>query len=298
MIQKFLHQYYQPSFNSGHSPKLMSVSYVPCSFNKQHPRILHEHPDAFELLLVTSGEGVYYLDSSYYEIRQGDLIFCNSGVLHDELTEKNKGLSFYGLRAAGFIYQNLPENHIITGEMRPVVASEDNYGAFLKLFEVLFQYADARLHLEEFCGQLMMSILNLAVATVYEAHMKSPDMTGETRPKGTKQLYRIKQYIDQNYHDDLSLESLGKIFYLSPYYLSHIFKEAFEIPPMQYIYRRRIGEAQSLLITTGDPVTKIAGLVGFGDSNYFSAQFKRYVGMTPSAYRKIYARGTTSHVDQ
>lgn len=293
MIQKFLHQYYQPSFNSGHSPRLMSVSYVPCSFNKQHPRILHEHPDAFELLLVTSGEGMYYLDSSYYEIKKGDLVFCNSSVLHDELPEKNKDLSFYGLRAAGFTFQNLPENHLIPGEMWPVAASKDNYEAFLKLFEVLFQYADAQLHLEEFGEHLMMSILNLAISTAYEAHVKGSQINGERRPGGTGQLYRIKQYIDRNYHDDLSLESLGKTFFLSPYYLSHIFKEAFEIPPMQYIYRRRIGEAQSLLITTDDSVTKIAGAVGFGDSSYFSVQFRKYVGMTPSEYRRIYTRSAT-----
>lgn len=90
-------------------------------FNKQHPRILHRHEDAFELLLITSGEGVYYLDTAYYPIKKGDLVFCNSGVLHDELSEKNRDLSFYGLRITDLMYQDLPENHLIDERACPVV---------------------------------------------------------------------------------------------------------------------------------------------------------------------------------
>lgn len=293
MIQKFINQSDKPSFHSGHSPKLLSVSFVPDTFNKNHPRILHQHTEAFELLLITSGEGYYYLNSAYYAIKCGDLVFCNSGVLHDELPDKNKGVSFYGLRASGFVFHDLPDNHLIPEETGPVISSGDEYEAFKRLFELLFKYADAKSHMEEFCENLMLSILSLAVTVAYGDKMDPRAEKDGAKAKDVKLIHQIKQYIDQNYHDDLSLVSLGKIFHLSPYYLSHIFKDAFEIPPMQYLYRRRIGEAQSLLIATNASVTEIAGRVGFGDSNYFTIQFKKYVKMTPSAYRRIYTHSVS-----
>ena len=55
---------------------------------------------------------------------------------------------------------------------------------------------------------------------------------------------------------------------------------------MQYINRRRIGEAQSLLIDTGRNMTEIAELVGFGNVSMFSRAFRQVVGCSPSDYRK------------
>lgn len=295
MIQKFLQKSFQSEFRQGSKPELLSVSFVPKQFNKQHPRILHCHEDAFELLLITSGEGVYYLDTAYYPIKMGDLIFCNSGVLHDELVEKNIELSFYALRITGFVFRDLPRNHLIDGQACPVVSLGERYSTFEVLFQALYQYADTECHLEEFCEYLMMAIVTLAISKddgmpLFEVSMPDMELAKKDRIVGEERICQIKQYIDQNYHEDLSLEHLGKVFSLSPYYLSHIFKKTFEIPPMQYLYRRRIGEAQSLLITTPYSITEVASRVGFGDSNYFTVQFRKYVGMPPRAYRNIYTR--------
>lgn len=290
MIQKFIYQYYQSNFNDIRKPKLLSVSYVPKKFNKEHPRVLHQHTDAFELLLITSGKGFYYLDTTYYPIRKGDLVFCNSGVLHDELPQKNIDLSYYGLRITDCKFQNLPENHIISNLMCPIINLDDHYESFEAMFNALFKYADHKYHLEEFCENLMMSIISFAISIAYEKNIsKTIDNENNKLLSGTIRVYEIKLYIDHHYHDDLSLKQLGDLFNLSPYYLSHLFKKAFEIPPMQYIYRRRIGEAQSMLIATEENITEIAGKVGFNDPNYFTIQFKKYVGITPSKYRQIYS---------
>lgn len=306
MIQKFLHQTYQSGFREGRIPRLLSVSFVPAQFNKEHPRILHRHEDAFELLLITSGEGVYYLDTAYYPIKKGDLVFCNSGVLHDELAEKNKELSLYGLRITGFVFRDLPENHLVDRRTCPVVSLGEHYYTLEALFRELYRYADGGYHLGEFCEYLMMAIVALSISCAGEgayseiletvaaagngSAVGNSSATGKNGITGMERIYQMKQYLDQNYREDLSLESLGKIFHLSPYYLSHIFKKAFEIPPMQYLYRRRIGEAQSLLTTTPYSITEVASRVGFGDPNYFTVQFRKYVGMSPSSYRNIYAR--------
>ncbi len=58
--------------------------------------------------------------------------------------------------------------------------------------------------------------------------------------------------------------------------------------PMNYIIRRRIGEAQTLLITTKLSITEIAGMVGFSNPNNFNIQFQKQVGLSPREYRKTY----------
>ena len=64
------------------------------------------------------------------------------------------------------------------------------------------------------------------------------------------------------------------------------FKEAIGITPLQYQLHLRISDAATLLNTSHENVSEIAFQCGFADSNYFSRQFKRITGMTPSEYRK------------
>ena len=99
---------------------------------------------------------------------------------------------------------------------------------------------------------------------------------------------RIKEYIDKNYAEPITLQSMGEALNISPYYLSHVFKEMSGYSPMQYLLRRRIGEAQTLLISTDLPVTTIAGMVGYDTQSYFNLQFSKNVGMPPKKYRQNY----------
>ena len=96
----------------------------------------------------------------------------------------------------------------------------------------------------------------------------------------------VKIYIDKNYNENISLKSIAEAVNANQYYLSHIFKEETGFSPMQYVTRRRIGEAQNLLINTQLSITEIAANVGYNNSNYFQNVFKKIVGYTPGSYRK------------
>jgi AraC-like DNA-binding protein len=58
---------------------------------------------------------------------------------------------------------------------------------------------------------------------------------------------------------------------------------------MQYIIRRRIGQAQSLLLNTGYSVTQIAAMVGYNNLNHFHCAFAKIVGMAPGRYRRSWS---------
>ena len=79
----------------------------------------------------------------------------------------------------------------------------------------------------------------------------------------------------------------GLALYMSPSYLSHLFKQETGFAPIQYIMRRRIGKAQSLLISTDYSVTKIASMIGCDSSNYFNYIFKKTVGMPPPEIQAV-----------
>jgi transcriptional regulator GlxA family with amidase domain len=72
--------------------------------------------------------------------------------------------------------------------------------------------------------------------------------------------------------------------------MSHTFKETTGYSPIQYIMRRRIGEAQTLLITTNHSITMVANIVGYDNSSYFNKIFTKNVGMTPKRYRECYTK--------
>lgn len=81
------------------------------------------------------------------------------------------------------------------------------------------------------------------------------------------------------------MQQIGQALHVSPYYLAHAFKESCGIAPRQYLLRRRIGEAQNLLISTDLPISRIAEMVGYDTQNYFDLQFSKFVGMPPRKYR-------------
>ena len=100
--------------------------------------------------------------------------------------------------------------------------------------------------------------------------------------------HRIKDYIDRHFAEDFSLQSMADALHVSPYYLAHVCKDVTGYSPLQYVLRRRIGEAQTLLITTELPVTRIAAQVGYDNPSHFNAQFSKAVGMSPRTFRKEY----------
>ena len=107
---------------------------------------------------------------------------------------------------------------------------------------------------------------------------------------------RIKEYIDRHYHEPLSLQEIGNALNISPYYLSHVFKGMSGYSPIQYLLRRRLGEAQTLLISTDLPIIDITLMTGFDTQNYFNAQFTKHVGVSPKRYRDNYVIGKSKNI--
>ena len=87
--------------------------------------------------------------------------------------------------------------------------------------------------------------------------------------------------------EDIDESDLAEILNISPYYLSHIFKDTYGVNVIDYLNQVRIKKAKELLAEGEDSVKQIAFETGFTDPNYFCRIFKKYTGVTPSAFRSV-----------
>jgi YesN/AraC family two-component response regulator len=85
----------------------------------------------------------------------------------------------------------------------------------------------------------------------------------------------------EHYSEAISLESLSKSAYLSPVYLSKIFKEETGDSPINYLINMRLNKAKELLEEGDLSIKTIAKSVGYNDAYYFSKLFKKHFGVSP-----------------
>ncbi|MBE6542570.1 MAG: helix-turn-helix transcriptional regulator [Ruminococcaceae bacterium] len=94
------------------------------------------------------------------------------------------------------------------------------------------------------------------------------------------------QFIQDNYMHDISCSDISKKLQYSESYLRSVFKKEGNMSVQAKINSYRIDISKQMLKSTSMSITEIAFAVGYKDSNYFSSAFKKYIGISPLAYRK------------
>ncbi|MFT4103841.1 MAG: AraC family transcriptional regulator [Burkholderiaceae bacterium] len=98
-------------------------------------------------------------------------------------------------------------------------------------------------------------------------------------------IRHLDEYIRANMASQISLAELAAQAGLSEYHFCRVFKNTTQLSPYQYLLRRRVQHACSHLEKDRLSVQEIAFACGFGDPVQFSRQFKKLMGVTPTAYR-------------
>ncbi|GGH12660.1 response regulator transcription factor [Paenibacillus segetis] len=96
----------------------------------------------------------------------------------------------------------------------------------------------------------------------------------------------IREYIEQHFHEKISLTGLSELFHFSPQYIAKRFKEMYNTTVITYQTELQMQKAKSLLEHSDMPIIKIAEAIGYQDENYFSKVFRKQHGMPPLKYRK------------
>ena len=137
-------------------------------------------------------------------------------------------------------------------------------------------------------GRLYVESLGIALAAhlarKYAAAAPPPrDQQGALSASG---LRRVLEYIDAQLETDLNLDHLAQAAGMNVFAFVRHFKQATGLPPHQYVLRRRIERARSLLADPGVSLVEVALRCGFGDQSSFSTAFRRWTRLTPGGYRK------------
>lgn len=98
-------------------------------------------------------------------------------------------------------------------------------------------------------------------------------------------VYQVEQYIRLHYGEDLTLNILADLVYLSPNYLSNTFAQVTGCTLNKYIKQVRMEKAQELLLNTNMKVTDISQMVGYPNISYFCKSFQKQYGATPEQFR-------------
>ncbi len=99
-------------------------------------------------------------------------------------------------------------------------------------------------------------------------------------------INKIVTYINRNYENDISVESICEIFYISKYYFIRKFHTEMKLTPKQYLTSIRLNKAQLLLVQTNKSLNEIARLCGFKTERNLIYSFHKYLNTTPDYFRK------------
>ena len=236
-----------------------------------------------EILFILKGAGICTLHNESHELSKGDIVLINRGSLRSFTPQSQLPAQAAALGLRRLQLPELPEGHFLPPGISPIISGSS---ILPLLTQLLQQMKKLRSGLPSpFCQEACNCFARALLLLILDLAQNSSALTQEAAYSLGE---RIKSYLDSHYLEELSLPQVAAGLRISPYYLSHIFKEYTGCSPMQYVTQLRIAEAQNLLISTAMSITDIAIECGYNNSNYFQSVFSKLVGMPPGKYRSAW----------
>lgn len=240
---------------------------------------LHTHPFT-ELFYVVDGKGEFNIQGQRFPVKPNDFVIINPQVEHTELSSPDEPLEYIVLGINGLSFSNLtPVSE--GGHPFSFFNLRDEQKDILRYLNAMVQEATSQqMSYELVCHNLLEILL---IKILRHQHF---DLEVGKQSKSTKDISFIKHYLETYYHESIQLEDLASMTHLSRFYISHSFKKEIGMSPMEYLIDIRIKESKILLRTTNYSISQVADIVGFTTPTYFSKQFRKSTGISPTDYRE------------
>lgn len=266
-------------------PWITTINYIQAAEEPDWSFHMHAHEYTLEISYVLHGKGALYCDGRYYEIREGDIVIKNPRVWHAESSNPEEPLEQICLIIDDLRVEGAPPNVMPLKSLPPVLAAEERKGVLDGIYrELIRRTAEQQAPDVPYANMLLQTSIRIIMDCMQDAIRAQK--TNEHR----EQMQEIRSYIDDNYAQNISLESIADHFHLSIYYLARQFRKYTAYTINSYIVSCRIGEAQRRLIHTEERIDEIAGACGFTNLSYFYTTFRKKVGCTPTEFRNAYRR--------
>lgn len=248
----------------------------------------HCHSDFIELSFITSGSVDYLIEGEKYTLKKGQVLISNPGIYHKELFDSKTRCRELHIGLTNLnLFSNSKKDYIDIGDKNVLNLNKYKDDILKTCLEIV---DEQKYHNQTSPFMLKSLVMKLLVLLHREINEESPNVDSHEfsfKSREKKELVEgITKYLNENYVQDISLYTLSKNMYLSPVYISKIFKEVMGDSPINYLIQIRLSKAKELLENSKLSIKNIAKMVGYDDPYYFSKLYKKYYGISPNKTRK------------
>lgn len=236
-------------------------------------------PDGFDLYMIfytRHGGGTLFYLGKTISLKEGDVIILSKDTPYEyhaaEEEWHTSWITFSGRNVSG----TLCALKLDGGK----VIHYDSLEPVNDIFRRIFGIIRSREKSWTFTSSaLIYTLLTELSVRAWGEESGSAEISDESR------LNSAYDFIRQNFRRDITLEEIAASADVTPEYFCKLFRRRTNMRPFEYVARMRISEAKLLLETTDMPVSEIGAAVGYRDKSYFGSVFKRYEGISPTAFR-------------
>lgn len=248
----------------------------------------HTHP-AIEIIICKVNVYTVIINEETYRLKEGDILFIPPNSPHS-LSAPETGERFILLfdtkffesfRDASEISAFFASPHLLTMNSDPHLYPFV-YSSLSKIIQIYF--ANENLSEIAIYSEALKTI-NLLCGSIHDESKDEITVHSDIYDK----FVNVLSYIDNNYSEDLTLNSVADTTGFSKFHFSRLFKQYTNTTFYDYLCTRRVNVAKQLL-KSSIPVTEFAFRTGFNNLTTFCRCFKKYVGCSPSQYRSSIAR--------
>lgn len=257
----------------------------------------HSH-DRFEIYYFHSGSCRYLISDSIYDLEVDDIIIMNGMTLHganpEMGTNYERSVIEFSSEWVTPILKNLNAPELLTPFTKlsnTLYRGVDNE-TLAEIKELLRKIAlvndkqcsdHNQSRLKE--GEITVLLVQL-LFKIYEISKLRLVKLSPNKSEKSSHVNRVVSWIDNNFKNDITLDSIADNLNISKYYMSRIFKDVTGFTVMQYLMSCRINRAKYLLeMYPEKTILEVALESGFDNSSHFSRFFRKQMNVTPSDYR-------------
>lgn len=252
--------------------ELFRAKAICCTYSR------HSH-SGYSIGIIESGVGGNYYRGNTYLAPPKSIVLMNPEEAHTGYSAKELPLSYRMLYPSIDLVRQIASEAKITGTPyfeNAVVQNQLIARKILDLHEVL----------EKSSNQLKRESLLIEVFLAILSNYADIKTTSIKFNKEHRAIGLVREYLQDNFSSNVSLEQLVKITNLHPSYLIRIFHQSVGMPPYAYLNQIRMRKAKEFL-NKGIPIADTAIAVGMSDQSHLTRQFKRIYGVTPGNYRQM-----------
>ena len=289
------------SFNiAGEITPPVYMDHLLFSEERNHPYECPEHPSGIGLLITAKGNCNYYVNGMKNQISDNKVFFINRGSqLAIKTTETAApALLFFHSRLPDLVQHSLNYGDQVLLEkdfdnlpydfsyLERIHADQELYATIFSLIELggsCSSFASLRADIiirELFEGMLKKN------REAYNHSQNIQAVKASTRLEIYKRVSMAKDWMDENYNIDISLEDIAAHAAMNSQHFLRMFKQIYCITPHQYLIERKLKKAKGLLESTQLTINEVCQSIGFESIFSFSILYKKRFGLAPSHFRK------------